>query len=82
MFTIFTGTRWSRLSMENRAKFLLKLADLIEQNMSEFAEAESMDQGKPVWLAEKVDIPRAVKNFRPACKMYPSKSTYEVHSEK
>lgn len=32
--------------------------------MEEFAIAESHDQGKPVWLAKVVDIPRAVLNFR------------------
>lgn len=41
-----------------------KIADLIETQFDEFAEAESKDQGKPVLLARTVDIPRACLNFR------------------
>ena len=43
---------------------MMKIADLLESKLEEFAEAESQDQGKPVWLAKTVDIPRAVHNFR------------------
>jgi aminomuconate-semialdehyde/2-hydroxymuconate-6-semialdehyde dehydrogenase len=32
--------------------------------MDSLAELESRDQGKPVWLAKAIDIPRAVANFR------------------
>ena len=55
---------WSGLKAEDRAKFLYKIADGIEARLTEFAEAESQDQGKPVWLAAKMDIPRAIQNFR------------------
>ena len=41
-----------------------KIADLIEQRLDEFAEAESRDSGKPVHLAKAVDIPRVILNFR------------------
>ena len=40
------------------------IADLIEANLEELAQAESLDNGKPVWLARAVDIPRASSNFR------------------
>ena len=52
------------MSPKQRSSLLLKIADAIEERLEEFAEAESRDQGKPVWLAKKVDIPRAVHNFR------------------
>jgi aminomuconate-semialdehyde/2-hydroxymuconate-6-semialdehyde dehydrogenase len=55
---------WSSMPAENRSAILLKIADLIEQNLEKFARAESIDQGKPVWLARTVDIPRAAANFR------------------
>jgi len=55
---------WSAMPVENRSNILLKIADLIEQNLEKFARAESVDQGKPVWLARTVDIPRAAANFR------------------
>jgi aminomuconate-semialdehyde/2-hydroxymuconate-6-semialdehyde dehydrogenase len=32
--------------------------------LQELAQAESKDTGKPLWLAQSVDIPRAVRNFR------------------
>lgn len=55
---------WSRLTSSQRAKYLNKIADLIEARIDDFARAESMDQGKPYWLARSFEIPRVVDNFR------------------
>jgi len=55
---------WSRTPAEQRSRLLLKLADLIEQNLEVLAETESRDNGKPLSLARTLDIPRAVANFR------------------
>jgi len=55
---------WSSLTNEERAAWLLKLADKIEERLEEFAEAESKDNGKPITLAKTMDIPRAVSNFK------------------
>ncbi|KAK3850247.1 hypothetical protein Pcinc_043034, partial [Petrolisthes cinctipes] len=55
---------WSALSAHQRAQHLLRVADLLESRLDEFAEAESRDQGKPLWLAKTMDIPRAVLNLR------------------
>jgi aminomuconate-semialdehyde/2-hydroxymuconate-6-semialdehyde dehydrogenase len=55
---------WSRTPAAERSRLLLKLADLIEQNLDELARLESADAGKPVRLARQLDIPRAVANFR------------------
>jgi aminomuconate-semialdehyde/2-hydroxymuconate-6-semialdehyde dehydrogenase len=55
---------WSRTPVEQRSRLLLKLADLIEQNLEELAQMESRDNGKTVTLARRLDIPRAVLNFR------------------
>lgn len=55
---------WSKLPLEERYKVLIRVSDLIEANLDMLAEAESRDNGKPVWLAKKVDIPRAASNFR------------------
>ncbi len=54
---------WIVTPVEERSKILFRLASLIEKNLDKFALAESIDNGKPVWLAKSVDIPRAVKNF-------------------
>lgn len=50
--------------MATRSKLMLKAADILESRLEEFALAESKDNGKPVWLARSVDIPRAVSNMR------------------
>ena len=55
---------WKNLSIEQRHDHLIKVANLIESRLQEFAEAESKDNGKPVKLALRVDIPRAVSNFK------------------
>ena len=55
---------WSVTTPEYRAVIMRKIADLIEAQLDEFAEAESKDQGKPVLLAKTIDIPRACHNFR------------------
>lgn len=57
-------TSWSKTSTEERSKVLNAIADGIERRLRELAVAESRDQGKPVWLAESLDIPRAAHNFR------------------
>jgi len=54
---------WSNLPVKKRSDLLLRIAALIEKNLQRFAEAESLDNGKPVWLAKQVDIPRAAANF-------------------
>ncbi len=55
---------WSGSSAEHRALLLGKLADLIDSNLHRLAAAESEDNGKPLKMAEQVDIPRASSNFR------------------
>lgn len=58
----FTG--WSQTSQDQRAAILTRIADGIESQLDVLAKAESLDNGKPLSLATKVDIPRAAKNFR------------------
>jgi aminomuconate-semialdehyde/2-hydroxymuconate-6-semialdehyde dehydrogenase len=68
---------WKILSFEQRFDLLLKLANGIEARMNEFVEAESMDNGKPQWLAAQSDIPRAISNlkfFASAQMNFPSES--------
>lgn len=55
---------WSNTPAEKRSKVILRIADLIEQRLDEFARAESVDQGKPLWLSKNGEIPRAISNFR------------------
>lgn len=55
---------WSSYSIEKRTRIMVRIADLIEQNLEVLALAESEDNGKPITLAQTVDIPRAAANFR------------------
>lgn len=54
---------WSGMQAEKRSAILIRLSELIEEHLEKFAMAESVDNGKPLWLARQVDIPRAVSNF-------------------
>jgi aminomuconate-semialdehyde/2-hydroxymuconate-6-semialdehyde dehydrogenase len=54
---------WSNLPNEKRSRILLRLSELVEKNLDRLAEAESIDQGKPKWLAKNGEIPRAVSNI-------------------
>jgi aminomuconate-semialdehyde/2-hydroxymuconate-6-semialdehyde dehydrogenase len=55
---------WAGLSRAERSAYLTKIADSIHQKLEELALAESIDNGKPLWMARRVDIPRASDNFR------------------
>ncbi len=55
---------WSALSVDERSAYLVKIANLIAEHTDELAHAESLDNGKPLTLARRVDIPRAASNFR------------------
>jgi aminomuconate-semialdehyde/2-hydroxymuconate-6-semialdehyde dehydrogenase len=54
---------WRLTSLEERFMVLNRIAELIDKNNDELALAESIDQGKPVWLA-KNEITRSAQNFR------------------
>ena len=55
---------WSTTPAEERFKVLNRIAQLIDDNLDTLALAETNDNGKPLWLSKKVDIPRASSNFR------------------
>jgi aminomuconate-semialdehyde/2-hydroxymuconate-6-semialdehyde dehydrogenase len=55
---------WSKSTLEERSRILIKISELLEANLERFALAESKDNGKPLSLARQIDIPRAASNFR------------------
>ncbi len=55
---------WSSLPDTERARWLEKLAQALEDRLNDFAHAESKDGGKPLKLAREIEIPRAVSNLR------------------
>ena len=54
---------WSTTSIQERSRIMVRISELIGQNLECLAAAESRDNGKPVSLATAVDIPRAQANF-------------------
>jgi phenylacetaldehyde dehydrogenase len=60
----FDGGAWSDLTASERGRLIWKLADLIEQNLEQFAQLESLDNGKPLSVARVADVPLAVDLFR------------------
>ena len=60
----FDAGPWATLSPSARGQLLWRLADLLEQHTDEFAELESLDNGKPVSVARVADVPLAVDLFR------------------
>ena len=54
---------WSVMPKQKRSDLLVRLSELITENLDRLAAAESRDNGKPFWLAKSVDIPRAASNF-------------------
>lgn len=55
---------WSAMASEERFEIMMRIVRLIERDLEALALAESIDNGKPVSLAKRVDIPRAAANFR------------------
>jgi phenylacetaldehyde dehydrogenase len=60
----FESGPWPRKSASERGRLLWKLADLLEKHTEEFAELESLDNGKPLSVARVADVPLAVDMFR------------------
>src|SRR5260370_15426445 len=56
--------RWRRTTPSERGRLLWKLGDLVEQHADEFAQLESLDNGKPVAVARVADVPLAADLFR------------------
>jgi phenylacetaldehyde dehydrogenase len=58
------GPWTKKLSTSQRGQLLWKLADLLEANLEEFAEIESLDNGKPLSVARVADVPLTIDMFR------------------
>jgi len=55
---------WAAMESERRFRILMRIADIIEQNTSEYARAESIDTGKPITMSLSQDVPWAQACFR------------------
>ncbi len=55
---------WRYAPPTQRAKLLWKLADLVEAHKDEFAQIEVLDNGKPLWEAQLVDVALTIELLR------------------
>ena len=55
---------WRKMNASERGQLLHRLADLIENNADELAQIESLDNGKPVSVAKRVDVAKTVACYR------------------
>jgi phenylacetaldehyde dehydrogenase len=55
---------WRYTPPTQRARLLWSLADLLEANKDEFAQIEVLDNGKPLWEAEAVDVALTIELLR------------------
>ena len=60
----FESGPWSRMDARDRGRLLLKLADLMEENIEELAALETLDNGKPIRDSRAADLPLAIDCLR------------------
>jgi acyl-CoA reductase-like NAD-dependent aldehyde dehydrogenase len=60
----FTDGPWASLPAAGRERLMLALAEAIEARAEEIAQIESLDNGKPVGLAQYVDVAGTVAHLR------------------
>src|SRR5580704_17150100 len=60
----FAEGPWSSMPASGRERLIMALAAAIEEHQEELAQIESLDNGKPVGLAEYVDVAGTVGHLR------------------
>lgn len=55
---------WKKMSASERGRLIYKLADLMEAHKEEFAQLETLDNGKPINETMNADVPLAIDHFR------------------
>jgi aldehyde dehydrogenase (NAD+) len=60
----FDDGRWSGIAAAERTSAMLALADAIDAHADELAQLESLDNGKPLKLAKRVDVKLAAEHLR------------------
>ncbi len=62
--TAFESGEWPAMTPMGRSAILQRIADLIEANIDELAELETLDQGKALYVGRWAEIPGAAAQFR------------------
>jgi len=60
----FDSGPWRSMSPSARGRLMTKLADLMEEHAEEFAQLETLDNGKPITVARAADVPLSIDLFR------------------
>ncbi|SFB38568.1 aldehyde dehydrogenase [Azotobacter beijerinckii] len=60
----FEDGRWSRLAPAKRKAAMIRLAELLETHREELALLETLDMGKPITDALRIDVPAAARALR------------------
>jgi phenylacetaldehyde dehydrogenase len=55
---------WKRITPQERGKLIWRLADLVEAHLEDFAQIDSLDNGKPINEARFFDVPFTVDMLR------------------
>ncbi len=55
---------WRKITSSERGRMMWRLADLIDKHTEEFAQLESLDNGKPLKVARVADVPLTSDMFR------------------
>src|SRR5918999_4510991 len=60
----FESGPWRNMTPSERGRLIWRLGDLIEANLEEFAQLETLDNGKPISVSRVADVPLAADLFR------------------
>ncbi|UFJ41097.1 aldehyde dehydrogenase [Brevibacillus humidisoli] len=71
----FASGVWSNMPVEERARILCRMSDLVMERVEELAVVETLDVGKPIKESQGFDIPRAAANLR----FFAEMAKYLVH---
>jgi acyl-CoA reductase-like NAD-dependent aldehyde dehydrogenase len=55
------GSEWQKMKPRDRAKVLWKLADILNARAAEIGRIETLDNGKPIFESQFVDVPSAAE---------------------
>ena len=58
----FNG-QWGKISGKDRAKYIYRIARIIQEKSKELAIVETLDGGKPIRESRDIDIPLAANHF-------------------
>lgn len=74
---------WGKTTVEERADYLFKVANIIQRRYDEFIAAEVLDTGRPVHQAKALDVYRGMHNLRTFAEFFKHQYTttecYESH---